>query len=251
MKKRFWILAVCLILLGGCGGVKQPVEQEDAESSRTSKKEFTIAVMELIESENPAEENLADKLQANGKSMMVQIEAGGLMGSGVLYDEEDGKLRIVSAAHIFEQAGDKDLVRIIYADAFESYSREYTLYAEEDIAIIYVALDSIPEESKKSYRLANVDYDAFQALQSGDGCIAMGSKTGVAAEAYEGTILDTFILFEDYGHFLLWAKAEVKPGMSGGGLFDNSGHFIGILSGGNEEGELAVVPLNTLWSKLY
>ena len=34
--------------------------------------------------------------------------------------------------------------------------------------------------------------------------------------------------------------------MSGGGLFDLQGHFLGILCGTDEEGEVAVVPLSIL-----
>ena len=51
---------------------------------------------------------------------------------------------------------------------------------------------------------------------------------------------------EDYGQYMIWAKAEGMPGMSGGGLFDRNGHFLGSLSGRNDDGELSVVPLSLL-----
>ena len=38
--------------------------------------------------------------------------------------------------------------------------------------------------------------------------------------------------------------------MSGGGLFDRQGHFLGIISGGSEDGELAVVPLSLMLAEV-
>jgi S1-C subfamily serine protease len=51
---------------------------------------------------------------------------------------------------------------------------------------------------------------------------------------------------EDYGQYMIWADAEVRPGMSGGGLLDQEGRLIGILSGGSQDGELAAVPLSLI-----
>ena len=43
---------------------------------------------------------------------------------------------------------------------------------------------------------------------------------------------------------MILAKVNGKPGMSGGGLFDKEGNLLGIISGGNDDGELAVIPMS-------
>ena len=39
-------------------------------------------------------------------------------------------------------------------------------------------------------------------------------------------------------------------GMSGGGVFDSNGHFIGILSGMDDQGHLAILPLSVILAQL-
>ena len=41
---------------------------------------------------------------------------------------------------------------------------------------------------------------------------------------------------------MLYGRGFAKEGMSGGGIFDGYGHFIGLLAGGTWQGEIAGVP---------
>ncbi len=79
----------------------------------------------------------------------------------------------------------------------------------------------------------------------------MGSLTGVAEEAYEGIVLEPMVIIEDYGQYMILAQCEGKPGMSGGGLFDERGYLLGVLSGVNENGQVAAVPLHTSRNIIY
>ena len=49
---------------------------------------------------------------------------------------------------------------------------------------------------------------------------------------------------------MMWVRAEGKPGMSGGGLFDRQGRLLGILSGENGQGEVAAVPLSLILAQM-
>ncbi len=217
---------------------------KEAASSRDPANQGTIGIAPLLDWEDPDNENLADMLQHQCSGLMVRLSAGALQGSGVLFRTSEDMLWILTAAHVF--ADTPELVVITFGDGWETESSEVIVAEDADIAMIQIPLEKIPEEHRRQYLCANVNKESFDALAPGDGCIAMGSRTGVAAEAYEGTILEPWIYMEDYGQYMIWAKAEGMPGMSGGGLFDRNGHFLGILSGRNDDGELSVVPLSLL-----
>ena len=270
------IVFISCLLLSGCGMQGEEVgstqnrteenrqstaEQEAAtsEQSETSEMEREseqsrvsaarqLSEMELLDADDPENTNLADLLQRTGAGMMVRIEVDGYLGSGVIYREEVGQLLILTAAHLLENAAADAL--LTFADGWQTTSGDYECFELADFAVVRFEAESIPAEHRANYLCANVDKDAFDAVRTGDGCIVMGCRNGVAAEAYEGSVLDSWIFMEDYGQYMIWARAEGMPGMSGGGLFDSRGHFLGILSGTDGEGELAAVPLSLILPEL-
>lgn len=266
VKIRFWTVVFLCGLLGlqaGCGSReksecrKEPESsnrQEDKEGQNTegqdTEGEQTVSIkqMELLQFEDSGNENLADLLQRAGGGMMVQLRAGGLLGSGVICGTEEDRLLILTAAHVLEKA--EDAVEVIFADGECVSADQFECYEMGDFAVVQVTAGDIPEDTLAQCLCANLDKESFDAAVSGQGCIVMGSRSGVAAEAYEGVILDHWIYMEDYGQYMMWVRAEGKPGMSGGGLFDRQGHFLGIISGGSEDGELAVVPLSLMLAEV-
>ena len=53
----------------------------------------------------------------------------------------------------------------------------------------------------------------------------------------------------EYGTVMLYGDGGAVPGMSGSGIFDNCGNYIGTLSGATDRYELAGVPLPTVLSE--
>ena len=248
-----FLLAGC-VLMSGCGK-ERPIETVESTEELSSEEyngetQESIAAapnlpaMEALTWENKEDTNLAGLLQENGASMMVQLEAGGHIGSGVLLTVEEEQLIIITAAHVLENA--QDYVRVTFFDDYGIVSRDYELFPENDIGIVRLDWNDIPAENGKNYCHALVSYERYDRLEAGDTCIAMGSLTGVAEEAYEGTVQDPMVLIEDYKQYMILVQCEGKPGMSGGGLFDEEGYLIGILSGVNEAGQVACIPLHTI-----
>ncbi len=64
------------------------------------------------------------------------------------------------------------------------------------------------------------------------------------------TVTEPWIYMEDFGQNMMLGKGSAHSGMSGGGVYDGQGHFIGLLCGGNEEGDLAILPLNIILAQL-
>ncbi|MCM1027462.1 MAG: serine protease [Roseburia sp.] len=276
-----WLAAVCL-LLGGCAGNSETEwESSDTEGQGAelpgdagiSEAEYggsddknpeggipgeaagagetvlgLLAEMEPLQWTDSENENLADLLQRQGGGCMVQVGAGGSLGSGVIYGEEQGELLILTAAHVLEEA--EDGLRVTFFDGLSVICDDFVCFDLADLGLLRVPETGLQAENLEQYARVKTDQESFDAVRQGDSCIVMGSRAGVAAEAYEGTILDGWIFLEDYDQYMMWVRAEAKPGMSGGGLFDSRGYFLGILSGGSGDGELAVVPLSLIRAAL-
>lgn len=237
MKRDMLAVAILSMAfpLAGCAG---ETSGGLAESRQTDPSETVVA-----EEESPAEQ-----LRKNGAGMMVQLQVGDVLGSGVIYELREDAAVILTAAHVLEKAD--SVVLVTFCDGYTAESGIFACSALTDLAVVKVCLKDIPEENKTNYFSAKTDKESFDALKAGDGCIAMGCRTAVASEAYQGTILDNWIYMEDYGQHMIWVRAEGVAGMSGGGLFDLQGHFMGILSGESGDGELAAVPLSLILSEL-
>ncbi len=237
-----------LCLCAGCG--ERPVSsgensQEDfADAGKEGAEEPkapSIAAAPLLEWEDPEEENLACMLQETCGGMMVKLTAGGLTGSGVICGTEGDFLLVATAAHVLSESADG--VKVLFSDGWETEEVSVAVSSSADLAVLRIPLSRIPEKSRNSYLAVNVDRTVSGEIQAGDGCIVMGGFEEAACGAYEGEVLDPWIYMEDYDQYMVWARAPGKKGMSGGGIFDRSGHLLGILSGYSEDGEWAAVPL--------
>ena len=256
------ILIQFFLLCSGCGR-QEPSQADQSEggigqeaggptvTTVLSSEEAAVqhaAKAPLLEWEDPKTENLAGMLQEVCGGMMVRLTTGRYVGSGIIYSEEENYLVIVTAAHVLSDAADG--VQIAFVDGWTTKAEEFSVSELADLAVVRIPLAEIPRDRLEKYLLANVDKSSYEGIQVGDGCIVMGSKSGVAEDAYEGTLLEPWIYMEDYGQYMIWVSAPGKPGMSGGGLFDRQGHLLGILSGRSEDGEWAVVPLAMLLAEL-
>ena len=48
---------------------------------------------------------------------------------------------------------------------------------------------------------------------------------------------------------VIWLDMECFPGMSGGGVFDSGGNFLGVVCAISDAGETAVIPYLTIYAK--
>lgn len=254
-KRILWSFLLIILLCAGCGkqtgnGMDE-TEKGDGSSTQgivssevsmsPSEGQVKLEVAPLLQYEDPETQNLAGMLQEVCGGMMVQLEAGRYLGSGILYKQEEECLVILTAAHVLADVA--EVVKVTFVDGWVVESTDFQLSKMADTAVVRVSLDQIPPDQAAGYYLANVDKTIYDDILSEDCCIVMGCRTGVAEDAYEGIVLEPWIYVEDYSQYMMWVSAAGKPGMSGGGLFDKRGRFLGILSGRSEDGEWAVVPL--------
>lgn len=253
------LLFAVLCTLSGCGKAtaeqavihisEEPVTQVQSGLNGTVESATEDAAIECLEPlvwESEEDTNLAGLLQEQGTRAMVSLEAGELRGSGVIYDVYEDTMLVVTAAHVLEQAPNAIIVN--FADGTKLIGRVYRMYEEDDLAILAVNCEGV---SKSAVRKLLVEDSKYETCVPGNTCIAMGGSENPGEEAYEGKILQGALYLEDYGCSMLVASGICHPGMSGGGLFDNRGYLLGILSGVDESNRIAVVPLPVIRERVH
>lgn len=196
-----------------------------------------------IYAENPQENNMAELLQKAAAGAMVKLQAGEVTGSGVLWELADRQLVIATAGHVL--SGGSDEIQVTFWDGLTVPIIGYTM-TDTDLAFVHVDCREIPEENLAEYYLVRRDRASAQSLKSGDGIILMGNNEEVAGNAYEGSVLEPWIYAEDFAQYMIWVEAQAEPGMSGGGLFDYRGNFLGLLCGTSGDGETVALPLSIM-----
>lgn len=174
------------------------------------------------------------------KACIVQINMGTYYGSGVIWDLQDGNMIIVSNTHLL-QNGQSGIVTFC-----NGVSTEGTVKGVSDtldIGFMEVSMSSLEREDWLSLRFADKDVENYQLLLPGDEIFVIGSATGTGQDYYEGTVGNVSYYFPEFQSDMLYGYCKAVPGMSGGGTFDKEGHFIGMLTAGTENGEIASLPI--------
>ncbi len=218
-----WALfAAAALSLEGCGrGTK-----EAAESSRTSP----------WVSPGQAEE---DGLQ-RARSGAVWVSAGGLSGRGVVYQDTGDGLVILTAGHVMADGAEGITVR--FGDGREAVCGDYRIHWEADCAFLTLEREALGEDYGERYAAAARDGEALDGPEPGDGIFVADPENENGFGYRFAVLLESWIFVEDFGQYMMILSGEADPGMSGSGVYDEFGHFMGILCGVGEDGELAVLP---------
>ena len=246
-KNFFIIITVLMIVTAFQIGCALDKESSGTQSIAEEQEAWPYLPNETFTVRNPENENLAGLLQEKAAGVMVRIDTGELRGSGIIWSIDTDNMTIVTAAHVIEEAL-KLQITLIDETVLESSDNlwYWRTVPDCDLGIITVSMKEIPEEALNECRYVSVDREAYDSLQPDDIILVMGCRDGVAENAYAGRLLESWIYMEDYAQYMMLATPYAQPGMSGGGVFNQHGQFIGILSGADEQGNLAILPLNLI-----
>ncbi|MCR5461349.1 MAG: serine protease [Acetatifactor sp.] len=256
MRKASWKARISLLLTGlfltmtACAKEQEESGTEPvSDASREIRMTTYAPILEAdaLTAEDP--ENPAGRIQNQCVCAMVRIQAGNLIGSGVIFDAGTDGLRIATAAHVL--ANGDGTAKITFDDGYEVTCDKIKQSEKQDLAILEIPRDALLEKNGaddaidhgEKIKRAKFSKEAYDGTANGDLVIALGSRTGVGEDAYAGCILQDYAYFEDFDAYMMLADVMVTPGMSGGGLFDAEGNLLGILCGTSEDGEVAVAPM--------
>ena len=177
----------------------------------------------------------------NGKRAVLEnnvvlIKNDNLQGSGVLYRSVGDSVIFVTAAHVVSNA-QKVIVQENKTDR---------IHLVEGLDLVFLVIDEI----KLSADLKTLaDENAAAADQVQDQLVLKGYDASGAWLEVDGMRTESWIYVEDFGCHMMIGKAEAVPGMSGGGVFDQNGNFLGIICGIDEEGNVAILPASVIASE--
>ncbi|MFB6816398.1 S1C family serine protease [Streptomyces sp. NPDC056347] len=217
-----------LALVSGCSNTSSG---SSSSSSRTgpgsSDSGATRTGAEAAASPSRAVSELQDDYQAvirNVLPSVVQIEASGGLGSGVVYDS---KGHIVTNAHVVGSAK-KFKVTVATGEKVTSASL-VSAYPEQDLAVI--KLDQVPDGLKPA------KFGDSAKVEVGQIVLAMGSPLGLSSSVTQGIVsaLGRTVSESRAGGGtgatianMVQTSAAINPGNSGGALVNLDSEVIGI-----------------------
>lgn len=198
--------------------------------------------------EAETESSAADlTLEDSLKGAMVQIVSGSNMGSGVIYTETETDWVIVTAGHVLEE--EKSAYVTFYNDAGCRCDRICSI-DDSDLAFLFVEKEKTAGEKKSRLHSVTLDKEAYDGLQIGEPVVAVASYRGIGEDICDGEVKEKWIYAEDLQEMIILLDMKCFPGMSGGGVFDLEGHFMGIICSVGEENKTAVIPYLTIQAKI-
>mgnify|MGYP004533279199 CR=1 FL=1 len=233
-KKIMFLMVSCLLLFSGCeGNGAETTEYSETENAGIWRPERETAATQL-----PVQ--TGQKLTETDlmvRKTLVQIQAGDLQGSGVIYDEDEKSILIVTAGHVLTH--DNGEILVSFPEGTQVAASGSEMADSCDLAFLWVDKTELPLETWEACLPVPTDRNVFDAMKAYDDVWMYGGETGMPVYAF---VVEPWIYVEDFEQYMLLLQGIAEPGMSGGGVFTEDGVFLGIICGADEEGKVAVVP---------
>ena len=172
----------------------------------------------------------------------VRIQADGHYGSGSLLEVSENELIIVTNRHVLQYWNEDSYVT--FFNGATCGGEVLWLSEEADIGFLKANLQTLSEEEKRDLQAIEI---AGESPQKGDYFFMIDMASDVwNKKLYEGQILEPKIYIEEFGTDMLYGESCFSPGMSGCGIFDMQGRYIGMLTGGTQQNEIAAVPADAI-----
>ncbi len=172
----------------------------------------------------------------------VRVQADGHHGSGIIYQLTEDEIVIATNRHVLQYWNEDSYVT--FFNGAVGSGRAIALSEKADVGFISVYTSFLTEEEREGL----VRADKEKELPGAGTKIYMVDMASDVWNPviYEGEVLESERYLEDFGMEMLYGEAASKPGMSGTGVFDAKGRFLGMLTGGTDANEIAAVPAAVL-----
>lgn len=175
--------------------------------------------------------------------VIVKVSTEDTYGSGVIWRFDEEQVIILTAAHVVAGADGDDGsgVTITFHDTGTAMAQKVEYAPGTDLVFVTIPIGNLKAWTQRSLRAVTQDKAAFDALSQEAPVLLAGD-----GKVLTGTVEETWIYVTDFSQHMLLVDGEIRPGMSGGGLFDEQENFLGILLGCSSDKETAVLPLSVI-----
>lgn len=216
MKRRIGILlGLLLIAISFLGSLTQKLNNDEIGSRLETGSSFDI------------------------KKLCVSVSCGEYYGCGTIYDDDKSSFTIVTARHVLQDYYDGASENIMVKFENNESCKASILKENMDLDIVFLFVGK-NDISTDYYSVADISSGSDissksgRTLSPGQTIYLVDAETD---EVYAGTVANPSVYSEDFGMDMIYCYCAVTPGMSGTGLFDEEGKYIGILLGGSDEAE--------------
>lgn len=186
----------------------------------------------------------------------VRIQTREHYGSGSIYKMKENEIIIVTNRHVLEDFDDDS--HVTFFNGAVGFGEILGTSDLADVGFISISTASFPWEELLVFRnVRPLDTEreggGQKGLWQGNGadesirffCPDMANyfETPVMKS---GELLPQAVYLEDFGMEMLYGTGSAAPGMSGSGVFDGCGNYLGMLTGATGAGEIAAVPLEVV-----
>ena len=175
----------------------------------------------------------------------VRLQSGEVYGSGSIYCLTADEMIVVTAGHLL--VSNRQEWEITFYDGKKTAGRLIGVSDEADVGFIGISLSALSKEELMQLCRAKTDWDAWEKFGK-NSCFFMADVISDNKQpiCIQGAMVEKEMFLSDYGRAMMYGDAYAHPGMSGCGIFDGYGNFVGILSGATEQNEIAAVPLTEI-----
>ena len=161
---------------------------------------------------------------SSGSSEKQEVNAGA--GSGIIVQQTDKELLIVTNNHVVEDASS---LSVQFVDGKSVEATVKGTDSERDLAVVAIPLDTIEDSTLKSIKKATIG--SSDNMKVGEGVIAIGNALGYGQSVTTGiiSVMDAKITVDGVTReHMIQTDAAINGGNSGGALLNSRGEVIGI-----------------------
>ena len=155
----------------------------------------------------------------------VTIDSGGLSGSGNIWKIGKKTITVITASHVID---DKEDITVYFWNGDHASAQVFTNNAEKDYCLLTIKVDDTKKIDIKEVKPGK------SLPESGENIFMVIPDYNTASA---GLVASHETFSEDFNQNVIYCYLDVNEGMSGGGLFDYKGRYLGLLLGGSDEGE--------------
>lgn len=172
----------------------------------------------------------------------VCIQTAGYYGSGSIYRMGEDEIVIVSNRHLLQHWDEDSFVTFINGAA--APGEVIGLSGQADVGFVRVQTRHFSWQELLGFREIRPAGE-LETQETGILMVDMAGDPWHPAMIRGEMNADSFYL-EDFGMEMLCGTGQALPGMSGSGVFDGYGRYLGMLTAGTLEGRIAAVPAQAI-----